>query len=42
MKQVHIVPIDYQLKKRCFLIKGCGATIFGPVIFQNKIESDVR
>ena len=36
IKQVHIVPIDYQLKKRCFLIKGCAATIvFGPLIFQN-------
>ena len=36
IKQVHIVPIDYQLKKRCFLIKGCAATIFfGTLIFQN-------
>ena len=25
IKQVHIVPIDYQLKKRRFLIKGCAA-----------------
>ena len=39
-----IVSIDYQLKKRCFLIKGCAATIvFGPLILQNINRlSDVR